>query len=629
LKAEAPITHPTAVVVKLGKHDLSVDHERGSEIKYPSEILIHPDWKPQELRYDADLAALFFDTPVTLSSSIIPICLWFKLEPLTQNNGIVVGWGKSESAANHENTPKELELFIRTNEECFLRDDRFALVSSTNTFCAGKDNHSGPCKGDSGSGLFVRSGAGKLTRWYLRGLVSIGFTEHGRCDVAVDVIFTDLLKFTKWINQIAAAKQIALPKPPVSKNDQKNSLTKRKSNKEIFCFFESWAEGREGDSFGVDNLKPELCTTLVFLLARLEGENLASINPQQTDDTGHGMYKKFTKLKKNFPHLRTLLAVGGWNEGSERYSKLAASEERRKLFARNSASFLKSYNFDGLHFHWEHPAHRGGAPEDKENFVKLLREIKNVYEPEDLYLSVFMRTQTEVVEKAYDLRGIGEIVDAALVMTFDYTWIGSPTIAFPARIRGEGADTVEDRIKYFIKSGVPAEKIILGIPFFGIPFTTEQEGNFGDKTLDGNGFQGPFYHFPFFIGFNEICHLKRNREWKESFYANASQTIIKFETNGQTQVVVYDSPRTVANKVKFMMDNKLGGVWNWFTTSDDARGECAIDETTFADIPQANINQREANDFQLSRTIYEAMEALAPRRLLIPFNLSEVLYFSD
>jgi len=40
------------------------------------------------------------------------------------------------------------------------------------------------------------------------------------------------------------------------------------------------------------------------------------------DNWGKGALRRFTNMKQVNPALKTLLAVGGWNEGSEKYSNV-------------------------------------------------------------------------------------------------------------------------------------------------------------------------------------------------------------------------------------------------------------------------------------------------------------------
>jgi hypothetical protein len=358
-KNDQHVRQANEIIVKLGKFDLSIDNEIGSLETKPKKIILHPNWNSTAYEYDSDIAMIILENKVPdRSKTIFPICLWEKRAEPIENSGVVVGWGESESSiGGHELKPRQLEVFIRTNEDCFLKNHRFALISSKNTFCAGKNMHSGPCRGDSGSGMFTRSRDGST--WFLRGLVSASFLTNGNCDISQDAIFTNVLKFVNWIKQTARNNNIQLPQPEQIEMNQRTDMSARK---EIFCFFEGWAEGREGDgAFNLYDFKPELCTTAVYLLANLEGDNLKSVNPWQEleDNGGQNLYKRFTGLKQTHPHLRTLLAVGGWVDGSEKYSQLAENSIRRKRFAQNSAVFLKKYGFDGLHFHWEHPAHRG------------------------------------------------------------------------------------------------------------------------------------------------------------------------------------------------------------------------------------------------------------------------------
>ena len=176
--------------------------------------------------------------------------------------------GKADPSRDHENIPRQLNVTIRTNEQCFLKNNRFALISSENTFCAaGKDGKSGPCHGDSGSGLFIRSQTSK--RWFLKGIVSASFITNGMCDVSEDAIYTNVIKYLSWIEDETKASRIQLPAPIIDEPE-----ISPRASKEVFCFFEGWAEGREGNgAFFLNDLRPELCTTAVYLLANLEGDN--------------------------------------------------------------------------------------------------------------------------------------------------------------------------------------------------------------------------------------------------------------------------------------------------------------------------------------------------------------------
>ena len=87
-----------------------------------------------------------------------------------------------------------------------------------------------------------------------------------------------------------------------------------------------------------------------------------------------GGYTQFNALKQYNKNLRTLLAVGGWNEGSSRFSELVSFPDTRQTFINSTLRHLRRYNFDGLDLDWEYPAARAGsAPEDKENYALLVK----------------------------------------------------------------------------------------------------------------------------------------------------------------------------------------------------------------------------------------------------------------
>ena len=66
-------------------------------------------------------------------------------------------------------------------------------------------------------------------------------------------------------------------------------------------------------------------------------------------------FRKVADLKHVNPKLKITLAIGGWNEGSTKYSEMARDPNKRKLFSESVVKFLKQYNFDGLDLDWEYP----------------------------------------------------------------------------------------------------------------------------------------------------------------------------------------------------------------------------------------------------------------------------------
>jgi len=190
------------ITVLLGVHNLSMQHEVGRFPYAVQTIHKHPDWNPNTERYDADIAVMILETEVTFTRHIQPICLMHSSSILaTKTEGVVVGYGKDEDPnTNHLNIPKSIKLPIHQNEDCFLKDSVFAQLSSKRTFCGGSGNGTGTCKGDSGSGFVVTDG----TAYYLRGIVSASLNNltYG-CDVDTYSIFTNVLKFTDWINSVS------------------------------------------------------------------------------------------------------------------------------------------------------------------------------------------------------------------------------------------------------------------------------------------------------------------------------------------------------------------------------------------------------------------------------------------
>lgn len=82
-------------------------------------------------------------------------------------------------------------------------------------------------------------------------------------------------------------------------------------------------------------------------------------------------------MKKSNPNVKLLVAIGGWNEGSAKFSAVASNAAKLVAFAENAVAFCKKHVFDGLDVDWEYPAQReGSSASDKANYVLMLKELR-------------------------------------------------------------------------------------------------------------------------------------------------------------------------------------------------------------------------------------------------------------
>ncbi|PNF22561.1 putative chitinase 2 [Cryptotermes secundus] len=364
----------------------------------------------------------------------------------------------------------------------------------------------------------------------------------------------------------------------------------------VVCYVSTWAVYRAGrGSWSLDDLDPTLCTHLVYAFAGLDNRTntIRSLDEYHDleDNYGKGTYKKMTALKNRYPHLKVSLAIGGWNEGSANYSIMASNPTSRQTFINSASDFIRKYNFDGLDLDWEYPAKRGGSPADKENFVHLVRELREEFDKHGWLLTAALGVGQDTVDAAYNIPALSRYLDYMHAMCYDLHGSWDNRVGANAPLRSSQPDdklTVEYAIKYLLKQGAPPRKLVLGLPLYGRTFLLENEENtlvMGAPT-GPKGFPGPYTKEDGFMGYNEIC-VNISDGWK-IFWDD--DTMTPYAVQGD-KVITYDDERSIAEKVKFAMKLDLAGTMVWSVDTDDFRGDCI------------NNSGGGSSNYQLMRTI--------------------------
>lgn len=359
----------------------------------------------------------------------------------------------------------------------------------------------------------------------------------------------------------------------------------------VVCYFASWAVYRQDNGkYDVEDIDPDLCTHHIYTFAGLGSDHkIYSLDPYRDleDDWGNGGYLRFTGMKARSPQIKTMLSIGGWNEGSENYSNMCESSENRATFVSSAVDFLEKYNFDGLDFDWEYPTQReGGKPEDKENFSLLMKELGEALHPRGLLLSAAIAGARQTTDQAYNVVDVAKYVDFMNILSYDYhgTWDNfidhdSPLYLSQKDVeRGEPFSwfSVNYTMQYFLGMGIAPAKLMMGFPLYGHGFTLSDPAK--HAPYDSN--EGPMNECPYtleagFCGYNELCE----RIFSDSGWTDVMDPEMKAVYSYKDSTWIgWENQETVQYKLDYLKSIGVGGAMLWSIDTDDFRGLCGGDK---------------------------------------------------
>jgi len=153
-----------------------------------SQIIPHPSYDAGTERND--IALLKLSSPVTVSATVLPVCLPPPNPKYTNQNAWVTGWGTTSSGGSSPNTLREVQIKVLSNTACKSAYSNAAITDSM--LCAsapGKDS----CQGDSGGPLVIKDAGGNYDQI---GVVSWGY---GCANSRYPGVYTRVNNYLDWI----------------------------------------------------------------------------------------------------------------------------------------------------------------------------------------------------------------------------------------------------------------------------------------------------------------------------------------------------------------------------------------------------------------------------------------------
>lgn len=248
-------------------------------------------------------------------------------------------------------------------------------------------------------------------------------------------------------------------------------------------------------------------------------------------------------LKSKNPSLKVMLSIGGW--GSGRFSEMASSEKNRESFVKDCRRVVTEFGLDGIDIDWEYPTQSmagiSSSPDDTRNFTFLMRDLRRTLGKKKL-----LTAATVCDAKYIDFPSCIQYMDFVNVMAYD---MGNPpqhhAALFPSPISSH--ITASQAVEAHLKAGVPAGKLVMGMPFYGRGNRDDQ----GLRSFDRTGMLPKGYE----------------RRWDDVGK-------VPYITNERGELVRgYEDIRSLAAKCQFILDHHLRGGMYWDYGSDNSQGD--------------------------------------------------------
>ena len=296
-------------------------------------------------------------------------------------------------------------------------------------------------------------------------------------------------------------------------------------------------------------------------------DSMAWLSNLETDTVN---FRILNKLKEVNPDLKILISIGGWS-WSGNFSDAVLTPDSRYKFAKTSVDIVADYDLDGVDIDWEYPGQIGDnnvfRPEDKQNYTLMFEAIRKELDELSKNTGKYYELTTAVgASYSYiehtEMDKAVKYLDYVNLMTYDFYTSGDSaghhSNLYPPEDYDKDA-SAHKTFHLFVEAGVPADKLVMGLPFYGRSWIMKSADKHGiNMPVEGRARGGGYTYI-------KDSLVNKNgfvRYWDENAKA---PYLFNSETN---QLITYDDEESVKLKCEYVIDNSMAGMMFWQYASD-------------------------------------------------------------
>lgn len=252
--------------------------------------------------------------------------------------------------------------------------------------------------------------------------------------------------------------------------------------------------------------------------------------------------------------VKMILSLGGWGNCAGFPGMVSTAESRARFIVR-VVGFCEANGYDGVDIDWEFAAN----DEEKADFVLFVEALGAALRARTPALLLTMAAPAENYHGRWiDFERLADDFDLIGFMTYGYhgAWSGHSGPNAPLYPSGgDACGSVDETFAYAVGRGVPAGKILIGLPFFG-------------KSFDCGGWGLPFTAARS-LTYADIMALPP-ADWARTWDDVARVPSLR-RRDGR-MVISFDDVISVGLKCQYAKDKRSAGVIVWELGGDDRSG---------------------------------------------------------
>lgn len=255
---------------------------------------------------------------------------------------------------------------------------------------------------------------------------------------------------------------------------------------------------------------------------------------------------------------KIILAVGGYGY-SNAFGYLCSDQLKRAQLVDDLVTYCANNGYDGIDIDWEFPKQA-----DRENYVAFISELRSrLIQAGKNILSIAVPSYDW--ENGYNISELKNYVDWFGIMAYDFygPWESKAGHNSPLYTNNNQSFSVQNSVMIHQNNGMPASKIVLGVPFYGYKY------------------KSPDLYMPH-SGASTVTYVQaknyKSQGWSY-YWDNVSKAPYLIDPL-QEFVVSYEDTLSLKTKMGFISERNFKGVMIWSLGLDYEMNKTALLDIT-------------------------------------------------